>query len=223
MEDKVVRLPAGERQTLQDKVYGELREALMSGQFRPGEALRLQEIADRLGTSIMPVREALKRLAAEQALSYEAGRSIRVPRTTVEDLDKLYAIRFALEGLAAETAADFITVKDLKALTKYNETMRTQLLSPHPEKMLWFNREFHMTVYRATQSDLLLSMIETLWLRAGPLLNAYRVIADDALKSIDCHRELIEALEQRDGKWARRAMEHVLTVGYQGIRTWLST
>src|SRR3954447_832999 len=92
------------RETIQDRVYSVLRDRLMRGGFEPGQKLKIAELANALGTSAMPVREALNRLAAERAVEALPNRSMRVPSLSKDALHDLMETRFALEGLAVARA-----------------------------------------------------------------------------------------------------------------------
>src|ERR1700676_5304421 len=94
-----------ERETVQERVYGVLRDRLMRGGFEPGQKLKIAELASALGTSAMPVREALNRLAAERAIESLPNRSVRVPSLSKESLRDLMEARRAIEGLAVARAA----------------------------------------------------------------------------------------------------------------------
>ena len=93
------------RDTVQDRVYSLLRDRLMRGAFEPGQKLKIAELASALGTSSMPIREALHRLAAERAIESTPNRSVRVPSLSKESLRDLMEARFAIEGLAVARAA----------------------------------------------------------------------------------------------------------------------
>ena len=95
--------PVG-RETLHDRVYAELRRSLIHGMFDAGEMLRIQDLAETLQTSTMPVREALGRLVSEQALEALPSRSVRVPLITRERLDDLARARCLIEGQIAALA-----------------------------------------------------------------------------------------------------------------------
>src|SRR3979490_191437 len=102
-----------ERETVQDRVYSVLRDQLMRGGFEPGQKLKIAELAEALGTSAMPVREALNRLAAERAIESMPNRSVRVPALSRECLQDLMEARFAVEGHAVARAASNMTVETL--------------------------------------------------------------------------------------------------------------
>src|ERR1700719_2518042 len=93
------------RETVQERVYSALRDQLMRGGFEPGQKLKIAELANAFGTSAMPVREALNRLAAERAVECMPNRSVRVPALSQDILQDLMETRFAVEGLAVARAA----------------------------------------------------------------------------------------------------------------------
>jgi DNA-binding GntR family transcriptional regulator len=88
--------------TLTDRAYAQLREALMGGAFSPGQKITIRTIAAALGVSPTPARDALGRLVAERALESGPNRTVFVPRLTVPRLREIYRLRFALEVMAAE-------------------------------------------------------------------------------------------------------------------------
>src|SRR5262245_16086529 len=91
--------------TLGQRVYNELRDYLMVGGVQPGEKVTLRQLTTAFGTSLMPVREAVQRLAAEGALEVLPNRAIRVPLMTKGRVDEILRVRLTLEGMAVEEAA----------------------------------------------------------------------------------------------------------------------
>jgi DNA-binding GntR family transcriptional regulator len=104
------------RETVQERVYCTLRDQLMRGGFEPGQKLKIAELAEAFGTSAMPVREALNRLAVERALETLPSRTVRVPALSKATLQDLRETRFAVEGLAIERAASNMTAGSLATL-----------------------------------------------------------------------------------------------------------
>src|ERR1700716_921558 len=107
------------RETVQDRVYSVLRDRLMRGGFEPGQKLKIAELASALGTSAMPVREALNRLAAGRGIESLPNRSVRVPALSKEALQDLMETRFAVEGLAVARAASNMTPATLARLRQF--------------------------------------------------------------------------------------------------------
>lgn len=196
--------------TLQERVYLSLRRAISQGDFAPGEVLTIRTLASSLGTSAMPVREALQRLVAEKALIQQSNRSVVVPPFTLEGHRELIWIRTTIESLATRRAALRADRDLVDRLRKLNVKMRTAIENNDAEKVLDANRAFHFTLYAASQMPQLLDVIEGLWLRTGPYLGAaIRVIpgADQHfLIGTKMHERLINAVERRDAAVAARAL-----------------
>src|SRR5262249_38832937 len=150
------------RETVQDRVYSVLRDRLMRGGFEPGQKLKIAELATALGTSAMPIRQALNRLAAERAIESMPNRSGRVPSLSKEALRDLMQAGFAVEGLAVSRAAanmDDPTLMMLRQLiAAQSETDAEHVSEASAEQ----NRAFHFTIYRRSGSIVLLPIIESL-------------------------------------------------------------
>ncbi|RJG12788.1 GntR family transcriptional regulator [Pseudomonas cavernicola] len=196
---------------LQDQLYQRIRKGLLAGQFRPGERLKIRDLAAALGTSPMPVRTALQRLVAEGALEAEPQRSVRVPPMTRERFQQLFQVRLALEGLAVETATPRLTASDLAILQGCVERMESALERRDVQGYLNDNSLFHLTLYQACANPVLLRMIEGLWLQVGPFFNRLFTEADLSLRLNDFHDDTLKALKAGDGKAARAAVEQDLT------------
>ena len=196
---------------LQDQLYQQLRDALLAGRFRPGERLKIRDLAAEWGTSPMPVRAALQRLVAEGALESEPQRSVRVPAMTRERFQQLFQVRLSLEGLAVELAAARIGAAEIELLRGCIARMETALEQRNVPAYLDDNSLFHLTLYRACANPILLRMIESLWLQVGPFFNRLFTEADLSLRLNDFHEQAFKALEAGDGKAARAAMEQDLS------------
>jgi DNA-binding GntR family transcriptional regulator len=197
-----------ERETVQERVYSVLRDRLMRGGFEPGQKLKIADLASALGTSAMPVREALNRLAAERAIEALPNRSMRVPSLSKDALQDLLETRFAVEGLAVTRAAANMTPETLAQLRKLiagqSETDEEHISEASARQ----NREFHFTIYRQSGSTVLLPIIESLWLQFGPYLRlALERFDGRAGRSTNFHARIVAALARSDGKAARAALE----------------
>jgi DNA-binding transcriptional regulator YhcF (GntR family) len=137
--------------TLSAKVYQDLRELIISGQLQPGARLTLAGMASALGTSSMPVREAINKLAADDALEILPNKSVRVPVMTKTRFRELVTIRLAVEGLAIETAAALITADQLTHLAELGRAFQTelQLAMPDVNRIIQVNKQFHFGAYTA--------------------------------------------------------------------------
>ncbi len=209
-----------ERETLNDRVYRELKNSIMAGSFKPGSELTLRSVADALGTSLMPVRDAMRRLVSERALAVLPSRKIALPVLTVDQFLELRRIRLLLEGEAVALAAEKISHRQLNAC----RTVLQKLAALDEERrgQFWtLNHKLHFTIYEAAQSPLLLSIIESLWLQIGPLLT--RIPTSRAVEdSADPHELLLQALERHDPIAAREALERDLTQSTERVMSELA-
>jgi DNA-binding GntR family transcriptional regulator len=213
-----------ERVTLGERVHSELRELLMSGELAPGQKMSLRSVAETLGVSIMPVREAVARLVSDQSLEVLPNRAVRVPLMTRSRFCELTAVRLAVEGFAAEEAARNRTARDLVAMRQFEKAFFDQARSPDPQadQAVRANKELHFAVYRATGLPTLVSIIEGLWLKIGPVLNFDLKISPERLRTggaAEQHRRLVEAVEAGDATAARQA----LTDDIQGAASFIES
>jgi DNA-binding GntR family transcriptional regulator len=208
-----------ERETLHDRAYLELKKAIMSGAIRPGATITIRAMATALGTSPMPVREALRRLVAERALEMLPTRSVTLPLMTAERFDEISRLRIALEGLATEAGAQHLSREALRRLQQAHAEMNRM---KNVGEYLAKNQEFHFTLYQAAGMPIALQMIESLWLQAGPLLNL--AIGEYGFEGAqDHHRELLEHLTKHNVKGARSAIEADITDAARIIRAYLAS
>ncbi|MBP1849578.1 GntR family transcriptional regulator [Rhizobium halophytocola] len=200
------------RVTVQDGVYEQLRHALMWGQFEPDQVTTIASLAAEFGTSHMPVREALRRLAAEKGLEIGRSGSARVPAVSRERLDDLCRARKALEGLATELAAERLSDEEIEHCLKLAREHQALGIDGQVYEMLRKNQEFHFAIYEKSGSEVLPQMIETLWLRFGPYM---RMLSDLVKQQIDAgtihpystyHYEMIDSFRKGDGKTAAALM-----------------
>ena len=201
---------AGSPKTTHVRVRAGLKEALMNGDYLPGQRLVVRQIAEQFRTSAMPVREALRQLVSDEALFDHPNRGVIVPEATVARISDLVRVRCNVEGTAAEWAATTISEDEVAELSHLNERMTRCIRGDAMADYLALNRRFHFTVYGAARSPVLQQIIEKLWLRAGPFLNIVRTDTAYVLGLVH-HDAIIDALRRADGQAARRALVADLT------------
>jgi DNA-binding GntR family transcriptional regulator len=199
------------RRTLQDNVYDYIREGLMAGEFAPGDRLTVRGVAGAIGTSVMPVREAFKRLTSEGALEPLSTGATRVPVFDLPKLQDLHEIRLTVESLAARRAAHRITDEELRELEQCNAEIIRACNEGDWAAEAKANEQFHFCIYRAAHSSELLRIIEHLWLQIGPYLAWLLKSADRSLRSRGSkpsrhHKELLLALRRHDAAQAEAAL-----------------
>lgn len=187
-----------ERETLWDQVYAQLRDALFAGRFEPGGRLVLRELAESLGTSITPVRDAVARLVANGVLQLGPRNTALVPDVGTGTLKQLIIVRTELEGRAAREAARRADQKSVAELDKRLAQMRKLIVDRKLGAYLDLHRRFHFGIYEMAEMPVLYEMIESLWLRCGPALSFVLPEYVYQLKGTDHHLKVIEALRSHD-------------------------
>ncbi len=199
----VTRLPKG---TLQDHVYRQLCEMILSGEIAPGQLVTIQALSDAFGVSAMPVREALQRLIAAKALTVISSRSIGVPLLTTERLLDLKRVRLEVESLAAEWAAPRIGETEIAKLEGLVEKMAIAAISVRKDYVR-YNREFHFAIYRAAGSDVLYAIIETLWLQISPYFHLLHDSGNYHSANAQ-HERMLSGLKARNSAVVRQALRN---------------
>ena len=185
--------------TLADQAYRRLYRALMTGGLLPEQVLTVRGIADEYGVSLTPVREAIQRLVAEGALTIENARTIRVPRLGVETYREILKIRIELEPMAARDAAPRMENAEMDRLDGVVAAHRAAIEAGEAHQTLTANTDFHMSIYRASAQPVLISIIESLYLRVGPTLNLLFPQYCGSLTGHEIHLVAVDALRRRDG------------------------
>lgn len=195
-----------QHRTLHDHAYGQIRNALMTGRFMPGQKMTIRGLAAALNISPTPVREAVRRLAAEGAIEMQPNRWMKVPLLPRDALEEMRDIRTSLEGLATERAVSRITQAEIEELKKTDAAIRALRGTGDVPGMILLIHKFHHTIYAAARMPTLKQLIESQWLRSGPYVNllftGYTGEERGQLRAVT-----LKAIERRDALTARRSME----------------
>ncbi|WP_136443710.1 GntR family transcriptional regulator [Pacificoceanicola onchidii] len=209
------------KQSLSDRVYMDLRTALMDGQFEPGDRLKISALSEELGVSLTPVREALFRLVSEQALTMKTATAIHVPVLDAEDLLQVKLIRLSLEGDAAAAAAAKAPPKLLRDLRALQDDF-LDVVATDAKRASQLNRQFHFQLAEASGWDIVMHTIASMWAMIGPVLNEFhRTVPTRELSGEHRHEAVLAALEAKDPEAARQAIRHDIEWGDR-IIDWLS-
>ncbi|MBD3309249.1 FCD domain-containing protein [candidate division KSB3 bacterium] len=199
-------------QSLKQVAYDQIGQWLLDGIFQPGEALIETELAARLGISRTPVREALQQLAQEGLVEMVPRRGAFVRRVTLQDIEELFVIREAIEGIAARLAA---TKADADQLQRFAELFEAADREPDETRRQTLYEEagddFHAYILESCGNTRIIEIIGTYKV----LLQKERQIAANIPGRIDRssqeHRAILHALQQRDPDLAERAMrQHIV-------------
>lgn len=205
---------------INEAVYRELRDQLMRGDFAAGQCLGIEELAQAMNTSTMPVRAALNRLAEQRVLERNKSRSMQVPLLTLDRLEDIRRSRLLLEGALTEWATPRLNRADLDLLKELARKIARALKAPSTiDQGLIHNQAFHFTIYQAANSPTLFSMVESLWLQSGPYLRASRELMHRAQgPDLELHDRILQALVDGDAGSARTAIEQDIAWAFDRLR-----
>jgi len=180
-------------------VYRVLRRGIMTGQFEPGDPVTINGLAEALGVSAMPVREALHRLVSEGALELLDNRRVRVPDLDPQSFEEVLEARVALETRAAERAMPFIDERRLARMRAFDQQADQALAIGNFGRLVEANFDFHRCLYEARPGTVMLPLIESLWLRLGPFMRRAGETLSQTYQ-VDRHAEALIAIVQRDAE-----------------------
>jgi DNA-binding GntR family transcriptional regulator len=189
--------------SLPDWVYGQIREAIRSGQFIPGSRLREREVATRLNTSRTPVREALRRLEVEGLLTASTQKGLRVAELDQQQINELYFMREELEGTAAWLAAQTASNAEIRLMRMIVDE-EVELLGNGPD-LGRLNYTLHQTIQGAAKNRYLVTTLNVL--RDGMMLISSGNLhdAERAKAAHEEHVRIVRAIELGDADAAREA------------------
>ncbi|PSS59996.1 GntR family transcriptional regulator [Ensifer sp. NM-2] len=203
---------------LRDVAYEDLKERLIRGAFPPGHKLTVRGVAEELGLSSTPAREAINRLTQEGVLVFAGPKTVVVPSLTREALDEVTAMRLALEGLAAFRGVANATEETVTRLRSLQESINAALDRRDYVAVLASNREFHFTLYELSNMPTLVATIETLWLRTGAAFHDLYPEFAESRFGVHNHLAVIESLALGDAEGVRAAIESDIRDGYRRLR-----
>lgn len=203
-------------QRIQDLVFTTLRDEILSGKLQPNEKLNTNQLANRLGVSRTPIREALNRLISVGLVETFPHRGIYIRKLSIEEIIELYYIRAALEGIAARLAVRNLKEDEMERLRQYCDDMEAQHLVGNYQKLLEINFLFHETIYKATNSPQLQDLLFQYYNRSKPYRTLGLELPGRYKEVFDEHRQLVAALASGDMERADFcAREHHLNTARQ--------
>ncbi|MEM9048850.1 MAG: GntR family transcriptional regulator [Pseudomonadota bacterium] len=202
------------RETAAETAYRDLRRDILTGGLAAGTRLTEATLAEMLGISRTPVREALKRLVLEGFVEREAGQGARVAPLLADEIEQIFRIRVMLESYAAHRAARFATDQEIAALRKLADEMSACTPPSTDEdfrRLSIANEAFHKGVMRAARSQRLGAML-SIAVDVAIVLRTYRMYSErDLVRSAAHHHEIVDAIAARSPDWAQSVMSsHLL-------------
>lgn len=193
-------LEKAQRMSLTLQVEARLKSALIVGALKPGARLVTKDIAEQLGTSITPVREALLRLVSSGALDATPAQAFLVPEISLSRYHEITAIRKSLEVMAVTEAARLIDSESLARLHSLYDAFRSAKMAGNVEQALQANRAFRFQLYDYAQMPTLTALIEQLWVRIGPCFNYLYPQSQEVAQGHHNYDDLLEALAAGDSQ-----------------------
>lgn len=212
----VARAPGGYGDSSVHHVVQHLRRGIVTGEYPHDTKLLPKAIAERCGTSFIPVREALRILESEGFVVFRHNRGAWVTTLSIADLEDLYELRIELESQAVRRASP-CSERDLELLRDILDRIRIANELQESDKVVALNRDFHFLIYRRSNSPRRLRMIEQLWLHADRYQYMSVKIRHDAAD--EEHRHVIDLLAAGDHSAAADAMRGHLTSTVNLLRT----
>ena len=187
----------------QKDAYLLVLEAIDQGEFRPGDRLVESELAERLGVSRTPIREALQRLETQGVLARD-GRSLMVSSLDHDQLGELYVVRGELEALAARLAAQHAAPEEVRVL--WDMVRRDRELIDRPDALSRANKRFHRQIHLASHNRYLIQQLDMVH-RSMALVASTSLAAEGrSARALDEHAQIVQAIEARDGAAADAAI-----------------
>jgi len=211
--------------TIQDTVYTQLFNAVVSGRIPPGKRLIMHQLAKQMHVSLAPVREALRRLEEVGLISAREKQGIVVNKLSNDDLKEITELRLLLETRAIESAAFNCDQNTLDSLEILQIRYIRALESQDVDSILEANKQFHFTAYKAAQMPIQLKIITELWNRISPYFHLLlRLVETYNLEgSVQNHEAILEGLRNQDKKKVRNALKNDLIEAEKKLVTFFKT
>ena len=221
MHERLEPIRLDSYQPLREVVCEALREAIRKGVLKPGERLMEIQLAEELGVSRTPIREAMRKLELEGYIVMMPRRGTYVASMSIRDINEIFEIRTVLESLSSGLAAERITQEELERLQRLMLKISGYVKIGNMEKIVATDIEFHDVLYQAARNGRLVGIISNL----RDQLTRFRTLSMSFPGRLEAtleeHRNMVEAIAQGDVSAAQKAaeahMEHSEQVLLQAI------
>jgi DNA-binding GntR family transcriptional regulator len=182
--------------------YNFLKENIATAKMKPGEPIVIGAVAQELGMSYIPVREALQRLEGDGLIVTKPHCSPTVSEFRLEDLKEVLQVRAIIEAKATELALPNIASEKIAALERLIDGSFRELQRNNLAKVALLDREFHRLIYEETGNRFLWELIQDLWNRSDRMLGVFTLVPMRARESCEEHRQILSAIKRRDSRLA---------------------
>jgi DNA-binding GntR family transcriptional regulator len=213
MKDKLKNINLDEYKPLREVVFEILKDAILKGKLEPKERLMEIKLADQLGVSRTPVREAIRKLELEGLVVMEPRKGAYVSDISFKDIIDTLEVREALETFAVKLAIEKNSVEDLNQIEDLNKSFKEAYENKDVKKMVEYDTKFHFEVLKLSENNKLISFMEEL----NEIMQRFRLIFFNETYNPEViakeHEEVFKALKTKDAKKAQEAMKkHLCTL-----------
>lgn len=197
--------------TIKDLVTEQIREGILSGKFaKPGTEFTLNDLTSQYKCSLTPIREALRTLEAEGLVVCERHKPVKVSRLDPDQIEKVFEVRMLLECHAATLATSNMKAANLKTLEENIRQQEIFMSGKNHQRWLKLNYEFHNQIYESANQPVLFELISMLRARTSHYVRTYTILLNRFEVAVSEHKEILEAILQKDGNKACRATKRHL-------------
>jgi DNA-binding GntR family transcriptional regulator len=213
METFYSGMKVGKKKSLREEVYESLRKSILHGKLKGGQRLIEEQLANQIGISRTPVREAFHKLERDELVTRLPKGGFAVRKFTKEDVEEIFGIRNALESYAAYLATLNISPEKVATLGKKVEEAEIALKKGDFDKVVQLNTEFHDTIFKFCKSRKLIEMVsyfrEYFFPYRSPMLQS----KDGYHSSIQDHRQMLEAMKKKNARVMEKLVRKHLNLG----------
>ncbi len=219
----LVKLSQREYKPLGEVVFENLRDAILTGKLAPGERLMEIQLAETLGVSRTPVREAMKRLEQEDFIEVVPRKGAYVKMLDSKDILDVLELRYLLEGFAARRAAENMAEADIEAMRQLLSDFEVAVKNEDTMALIETDYKFHDRIYSVNENTKLKEMIRNLQEQFYRFRSIYFTEYNNYNEIIAGHREILAALSSKDGSRAEKIVQAHIDVVIQSVKVWLGT
>ena len=183
-----------------NSIFEELKLQIMQGIFKPRERLLERPLADRFGVSRTPIREALRKLESIGMVKIIHNQGAQVADFSLQDIEDMFLVRTNLEKLAGKAAIESVTAKEIAKLTEINQQLSKAVSLQDFPKMIEYDQQFHRYLTGISKNQFLIKAIEDLRAKAYPISYYVWKNSKNINKSLNDHKNIIEALRKKEEK-----------------------
>jgi len=221
MEESVHSFRAGFAVTAEEEAYAYVLYRIRMGKYRAGDRLIPEEIAAEIDTSRMPVREAFRRLASEGLVVIRPNRGAIVRRLDADEMEEVFCMRGALEGLAAKLALPGIMPAHIAELARLIEVMESHEQDAH--QWVSAHRNFHEYLCQLSGRKRLVAQIAGLHTVVEPHMRLWLQLADKQMTSRDDHTTIIDAIKSGDPMAVEATVREHIEATVPALRQWMTS